>query len=113
MNRWGIPDRDEAEIRRRDKRCVYCHVQMKAHPKARGVPGDKITWEHINNSDLNPKHRINIVLCCGQCNNSKGAKKLLKWFESDYCKNRNINERTVSRAVKLWLRHYKSRCGAA
>jgi 5-methylcytosine-specific restriction endonuclease McrA len=109
MNRWGIPDRDEAEIRRRDKRCVYCHVKMKAHPKARGVPGDKITWEHINNSDLNPKHRINIVLCCGQCNNSKGAKKLLEWFESDYCKKRNINEKTVSRAVKDWLRHYKPR----
>lgn len=109
MNRWRISDRDEAEIRKRDKRCVYCHVKMKAHPKAKGVPGDKLTWEHINNNDLNPKHRINVVLCCGQCNNSKGATKLLEWFKSDYCKKRNINERTVSRAVKAWLRYYDAR----
>ena len=109
MNASNIPAGREAKIRKRDRLCVYCHVKMKAYRKARGVPGDKVTWEHINNSDLNPKHRINIVLCCGKCNNSKRAKKLLEWFESDYCKKKNINEKTVSRAVKHWLRHYKPR----
>jgi hypothetical protein len=64
MNRWGISRRDEAEIRKRDKRCVYCHIKMKAYPHARGAPKDKATWEHINNNDLNPKHLINIVICC-------------------------------------------------
>jgi hypothetical protein len=80
---------------------------MKARPKARGVPKDKAIWEHFNNNDVNPARRINIALCCGQCNSSKGAKKLLKWFESNYCKERNINAKTVSLAVKVWLRHYK------
>jgi hypothetical protein len=64
MNSWSISRRDEAKIRRHEKRCVYCHFKMKTHPKARGTPGNKATWEHINNSDLIPKHLINIVLCC-------------------------------------------------
>jgi hypothetical protein len=108
MNRWGISDQDEAKIRKRDKRCVYCDIKMKTYPHARGVPRDKATWEHINNNDLNPKHLSNIVLCCGECNTSKGAKKLLEWFESDYCKKGNINKKTVSPVVKNWLRNHKS-----
>lgn len=106
MNRWHIPDGLADKIRKRDKLCVYCHVKMKAYPKARGVPKNKATWEHINNNDLNPKHLINIVICCGECNANKGAKKLLGWFESDYCKKRNINEKTVSAVVRHWLRNY-------
>jgi hypothetical protein len=109
MNKWVISGRDEAEIRKRDKRCVYCDVKMKAYQKARGVPRDKATWEHIDNNDSNPKHLINIVICCGECNTSKSAKKLLEWFESEYCKQNNINERTVSPVVKNWLRHHKFR----
>jgi 5-methylcytosine-specific restriction endonuclease McrA len=105
---WNIPAGYEAKIRKRDKRCVYCHVKMKPHPKRRGVPSDKATWEHINNNDVNPNHLINIVICCGRCNSSKGAKKLQKWFESDYCKQNKINQKTVSPAVRKWLKQQQS-----
>ena len=108
MNIWGISARAEAQIRKRDKRCAYCGVQLKRHSKAKGVPSDKATWEHINNEDLNPKNLANIVLCCGACNGSKGAKTLWKWLESDYCKDNKINERTVfSPVVKKWLKGHK------
>lgn len=109
MNRWGIPQALESEIRRRDKLCVYCHAVMKKHPHARGVPPDKATWEHIDNNDLDPDSENNIVMCCGACNTSKGAKTLLEWFESEYCRSKNINERTVSVVVRKWLKDRKRR----
>jgi hypothetical protein len=107
MNKWGIPASLETKIRRRDKLCAYCRVVMKEYPHARGVPKNKATWEHIDNSDLNPHSVNNIVRCCGACNTSKGTKKLLEWFESEYCKDKNINENTVSVVVRKWLRHRK------
>jgi hypothetical protein len=82
---------------------------MRRHQNARGVPSDKATWEHIDNENLDPKDLINIVISCGACNTSKGAKNLLEWFESEYCKRKDINKRTVSRAVKEWLRRYRRR----
>lgn len=78
MNAWGISVRDEGHIRKRDRLCAYCGVRMRLHLKAKGVPKEKATWEHINNNDLNPKNLANIVLCCGACNGSKGARKLWK-----------------------------------
>ena len=107
MNRWNIPDRVEDKVRRRDKRCVYCHIVMKEYPHTSGVRPNKATWEHIDNDG--PSSETNVVRCCGACNSSKGTKKLLKWFESEYCKQRKINEKTVLPMVKNWLRHRKSR----
>ena len=106
MNRWNIPRWLEDEVRKRDKLCVYCRVVLKERPCARGVPRNKATWEHIDNDDL--RSVTNIVRCCGACNTSKGAKTLLKWFESDYCKQRNINERTVLAVVRNWMKHRTS-----
>jgi hypothetical protein len=107
MNRWNIPNWLEEKIRRRDRRCVYCHIVMKARPHARGVPKDKATWEHIDNDDM--RSVTNIVMCCGACNTRKGTKKLLEWSKSEYCKKKNINGRTVSPVIRNWLRHRKSR----
>jgi hypothetical protein len=107
MNRWKIPDELEAKIRERDKFCVYCHIVMKEYPHVKGVPRNKATWEHIDNDGLPSKS--NIVRCCGGCNTSKGTKKLVDWFESDYCKKRNINERTVLPVVRNWLTSHKLR----
>lgn len=107
MNRWNIPDWLEDEIRKRDKLCVYCHTALREYPHARGVPRNKATWEHIDNDDLSSA--TNIARCCGACNTSKGAKKLMEWFESEYCKKKNINERTVAAAVRSWLRRRNSR----
>jgi len=42
----------------------------------------------------------------GACNTSRGAKNILDWFESDYCKKKNINGRTVSSVVRKWLRRH-------
>jgi hypothetical protein len=105
MNRWHIPEGLADEIRKRDKLCVYCRIKLREYPHTRGVPRDKATWEHINNNDL--RSPINIVRCCGACNTSKGVKKLLTWFESEYCRKKNINEKTVAAVVKTWLRTYR------
>jgi hypothetical protein len=103
MNAWGIAAEAEARIRKRDRRCVYCRTKMRVRAKARGVPPDKATWEHIDNNDLRPTNLMNIAICCGRCNSSKGAKKILKWFESDYCIKNNISAGTVAPVVKRWL----------
>lgn len=107
MNRWNIPDWVEDKIRKRDKLCVYCRAVLKEYRHARGVPRNKATWEHIDNDDL--RSAANIVRCCGACNTSKGAKKLVEWFESEYCKKKKISERTVLPVVRNWLRDRKSR----
>jgi hypothetical protein len=104
MNRWNIPDDLEKKIRKRDKLCVYCRTKLREYPHTSGVPRNKATWEHINNNDL--RSAINVVRCCGACNSSKGTKKLLDWFESEYCKKRDINKKKVRAAVKNWLRDY-------
>jgi hypothetical protein len=107
MNRWNIPDQLEEKIRKRDKVCVYCRIVLKEYRHVRGVPRNTATWEHIDNDDL--RSASNIVRCCGACNTSKGAKKIAKWFESEYCKRKNINERTVLPVVRNWLRDRRSR----
>src|SRR5215470_6320979 len=107
MNRWGIPRWLEEAVKKRDKVCVFCGIAMKEHTRARGVARNKATWEHLDN-DVRHRTETNIVRCCGACNSSKGAKKLVKWFESDYCKEKNISERTVSPIVRLWLRSHRS-----
>jgi 5-methylcytosine-specific restriction endonuclease McrA len=103
MNRWKIPASLEDEIRKRDKCCVYCRAIFKDHLHARGVPKNKATWEHIDNNEANVS-KTNVVLCCGACNSSKGEKRLLKWFESEYCRKRNINARSVSPVIRKWLK---------
>lgn len=97
---WKIPSEMEMRIRKRDKCCVYCHVRF------RGNKGDKATWEHIDNNANNISEK-NIALCCRSCNSSKGNKKLLDWFDSEYCKNNKINERTVANVIKRWIKKHK------
>jgi hypothetical protein len=45
-----------------------------------------------------------ISICCSQCNSSRGKKGILNWFESSYCKERNINANSVARPVKDFLK---------
>ena len=108
MNRWGIPKGLETEVRRRDKRCVYCGVSMRDRPNVRGVRKDTATWEHMDNRVENRRPE-NIARCCGSCNSSKGAQKLQDWFKSGYCKGEKINADTVADVVKKWLRRHKHR----
>ena len=103
---FGIPDGVLSEIMERDKKCVYCHKAM-IYPYIRENAKDSATIEHL--SPEPPFHwsdemqENNIVMCCGSCNSSRGAKQLANWFNSSYCLARNINENTVAEPVKNYL----------
>ncbi|MCJ7604030.1 MAG: hypothetical protein MUO63_21350 [Desulfobulbaceae bacterium] len=103
MNRWGIPDWLEEEVKERDKACVYCGVEMIDQMPSRGPRKAVATWEHIIN-DSSIVTRENIARCCISCNSSKGTKKLSDWIQLSYCKRRGININTVAEVVKNALR---------
>ncbi len=103
MNRWGIPDWLEKEVRSRDKDCVYCGVKMTDKKTSDSSRKTVASWEHIVN-DARIITRENIALCCVSCNASKGAKKLSDWLQSSYCKKRGITKDTVADIVKRTLR---------
>jgi 5-methylcytosine-specific restriction endonuclease McrA len=91
-NSWNIPDELERAVRERDKKCVYCGVNMKAYEGSRGSPRDKLTWEHIDNDEKNLRP-WNICLCCNSCNSSKGSKKLSVWLKSPRWKHKAIKQK--------------------
>ena len=102
MNRWGIPDWLEEEVKERDKACVYCGIQMIEQMPPRGPREAVATWEHIIN-DASIVTRENIARCCVACNSSKGTKKLSDWMHSIYCQKRSISKETVAEVVKKAL----------
>ncbi len=95
-NRWGIPKEVEDFVKERDSSCVYCGIEFS---DSKGDRKSKPSWEHILN-DIRINGTDNITLCCMSCNASKGAKLLVDWFQSDYCKKKNISEKTVAKVVK-------------
>ena len=72
---------------------------------------DCATIEHLNfDGPFYWKDGIQIedvVICCGSCNSSRGIKKLLDWFKTKYCIDRDINEKTVANPVKNYLNREK------
>jgi len=100
-NNWNIPGWLEVKVRDRDKNCVYCHVKLTERLHKRGAPSDKATFEHIDNDG--PPSKVNIALCCAACNSSKGAKKLLDWFNSSYCRKKNICKETTSDIIQNYI----------
>jgi len=103
MNKWGIPEWLELEVRQRDKNCVYCGVALLESPPADGSRKSVATWEHIIN-DASIVTRENIARCCVSCNASKGTKQLSFWLESIYCKRHGISRDTVADIVKQALK---------
>ncbi len=103
MNNWGIPSTLEKEVKARDKRCVYCGVQMIDKMPLGGSRRTVATWEHIIN-DASIVTRENIALCCAACNSSKGTKNLADWLQSDYCKEHGITKETVADIIRQALR---------
>lgn len=97
MNRWGIPEWLEQEIRARDLTCVYCDVRFDS-----GDRKNWASWEHIINDS-----RIctiqNLALCCMACNSSKGTKDLAEWLKSDYCRRRGITRKTLAPVIRAAL----------
>jgi 5-methylcytosine-specific restriction endonuclease McrA len=102
MNRWNIPEWLEAEVRRRDKNCIYCGIEMELHVPQGKPRGTAATWEHIVN-DASLISRENIALCCSACNSSKGQKRLADWLRTKYCTDRGITEQTVAAVAKAAL----------
>jgi 5-methylcytosine-specific restriction endonuclease McrA len=100
-NTYGISMQDEREIRARDKTCVYCQIVMKQRPHAMAASG--ATIEHFNNDGPFEK-KYNVAICCRRCNSSKGTMSLSAWFKTPYCREKKINEETVSEPVKEYLR---------
>ena len=96
MNRWNIPDWLECEVTQRDKSCVYCGASFTSSKSQTKV---RSSWEHIVN-DATIITRENIAKCCVSCNSSKGAKELLEWLATEYCKSRCINKDTVAPVVR-------------
>lgn len=107
-NNWNIPDEIEQKARERDKFCVYCHIELKEYPQSKGMFTDQATIEHMDNTGLDNNglpSEENIAICCGSCNASRGTKNLLDWFESPYCKKKNINKKTVAEIIKQYIEH--------
>jgi len=103
MNKWGIPEWLENEVKERDKFCVYCGIKMIENMPPRGSRKAVATWEHIIN-DASIVTRENIARCCVACNSSKGTKDLSDWIQSSYCNKRGINKDTVAEVVRNALR---------
>lgn len=95
MNRWNIPEWLEQHVIERDLMCVYCGHDFSLTPTKRG---EKPSWEHIINDAkiITPE---NIARCCMSCNASKGAKDLVVWLDSGYCKRKGITPETVAPVV--------------
>jgi len=105
-NKFGIPKEVEQRIRARDKKCVYHNrVMIKGHPKK--MP----TIEHFRekgpfywNKGLKEE---DLAICCKSCNSSRREKSILEWFKGLYCIDKNINEKTVAKPVKDFLKRNK------
>ena len=100
-DKWHVLEKDRITITDRDKKCVYCPAVFNSDS-----PKLKETVEHIDNETWkkNPPLVTDIAICCASCNRSKGAKRLLEWFDSRYCKKNNISKETVAPAIKDWIK---------
>src|SRR4029077_17022968 len=113
INKWGIPSRvlrnatrydiPDSVVRHvvlRDRYCVYCKLRFRIGARSRN---NLASWEHMDSdSEKHPKV-WNIALCCGHCNTSRGTKELAKWFDSAYCKRKNIGRQTVAPVIRRYL----------
>ena len=112
-NRWGIPSRVlrnakkyrippriVRHVARRDKSCVYCKLRFRIGTRSRS---NLASWEHMDGRSVRQPKVWNITLCCGSCNASRGEKWLVDWFDSLYCKTKNIRRRTVAPVVRRYL----------
>jgi hypothetical protein len=85
---------------------VYFHKDM-IMPIQSSNRGDWATIEHLN--DVGPLNDPNTVaICCGSCNSSRSDKKLLDWFNTPYCKEKNISVMTVAEPVRIYIKEYEA-----
>jgi len=92
------------KIIKRDIVCVYCHKRMKRHPFVIGTPKDKATIEHFSDVGEYYAKEDEVGICCGECNRRRGNKKLFDWFKMEYCIKGDINQKTVAKPIKDYIR---------
>lgn len=105
---YGLPEEKLREIVARDKTCIYCHKRMKRHASSIGTPSDKATIEHFSNVAEHGE-AINVGICCGSCNSSRSDSMLFDWFKSQYCLKNKINQKTVAKPIKDYIKKYGRR----
>jgi len=104
-DKYGISGEKLEEIKRRDKTCAYCHKKM-VEPIKGGKQSNFATIEHFNH--LPPWNNPNTIgFCCGSCNSSRRDKKIIDWFKTKYCLERNINYNTVTQPVRDYIYNYE------
>lgn len=101
-NNYGISEQLEKEVRKMYKHCVYCGRKMKPYLHTKGTPGDKATFEHIDNDG--PPTKNNIVMCCGSCNSSKGVNKLSDWLNTSYCIKHGISAEKLDPIIRRYIK---------
>lgn len=106
---YGISEDVIKKILKRDKVCVYCSQKMKLHVSSIGTPRDKKTIEHFNEKYVYAAKEDGVGICCGSCNSSRSDSGLSKWFKTQYCIDRNINEKTVAEPVKKFITNNKKK----
>ena len=74
---------------------------MSQSSRARGP--SEATIEHFNNDGPFDK-KYSLAICCRRCNSSRRDKSLSDWFKREYCLKNKINEKTVAKPVKEFLR---------
>lgn len=105
-NKYGIPEGELNKIRKRDKTCVYCHKKMMDSSSGDNYRKDWATIEHLN--DLPPwNNPSTVAICCFSCNASRSDKKILDWFMTTYCTEKNINYNTVTEPVRDYIDSYE------
>lgn len=115
--KYGIPQTQLDEIVIRDTVCVYCRKTM-IYPYDITNRADSATIEHLNHRadwdsvrDFTSKGKdvqSIITICCGACNSSRSDLSLTKWFETSYCKSKDINQKTVSPVVLAYIKAYEA-----
>ena len=100
-NKYGIPEEKLNEIRKRDQTCIYCHKKM-IEPSVNGQRRNWATIEHLNH--LPPwDNPDTVAFCCWSCNSSRSDKKIIDWFKTSYCIDKNINYGSVAKPVRNYI----------
>jgi hypothetical protein len=102
--KYGITEDVLLRILKRDKTCIYCHRKMKWHKHVLGTPNDKKTIEHFNHIYQYAAKEMEVGICCGECNRMRRDYPLNIWLGSQYCRNKKINQRTVAKPIRLYLK---------
>ena len=99
---WEPPTWLREKVKKRDKNCVYCGIELKEYPNTKGCPNDKATLEHINNKPISEEW--NLAMCCQSCNASKKRKEVSEWLKSNPFERRDRKE-NLAPIIKEFLKN--------